>query len=139
MWIWKEKQTWTSIKSKAKYHFTSHPGLCSQVKKVIWYIFSKNYFVLLRMRVTHPVPRIVTAKIRHSDSFDMKLPLSPYVKLHASFWKGPVSLESLKGPPSPCQQESCLILSGPGFEKLAQTGGGADSAPPLNFAPLYPS
>ena len=24
-----------------------------------------------------------------------------------------------------------LTLSGPGFEKLAQTGGGADSAPPL--------
>ena len=34
--------------------------------------------------------------------------------------------------------ESFLTLSGPGFEKLAQTGG-ADSAPPLNSAPLYPN
>ena len=32
-----------------------------------------------------------------------------------------------------------LTLSGPGFEKLAQTGRGADPAPPLNFALLYPN
>ena len=34
-----------------------------------------------------------------------------------------------------------LTLSGPGFEKLAQTGGGMDSAPPppLNSTPLYPN
>ena len=31
-----------------------------------------------------------------------------------------------------------LTLSGPGLEKLAQTKG-ADSAPPLNAAPLYPN
>ena len=30
-----------------------------------------------------------------------------------------------------------LTLPGWGFQKLAQTGGGGDSAPPLNFAPLY--
>ena len=29
----------------------------------------------------------------------------------------------------------CLTLSGPGFEKLAQTGGGAESAPLLTPLP----
>ena len=33
----------------------------------------------------------------------------------------------------------CLTLPEPGFQKLAQTGGGADYAPSLNFAPLNPN
>ena len=74
---------------------------------MIRYIFSKDYFVPLRMRVTHPIPQIVTAKIRHPDNFDIGLRVSPQVKLRVSFWKGPVSLGRLKGPPSPCHQESC--------------------------------
>ena len=32
-----------------------------------------------------------------------------------------------------------LTLSGPEFEKLAQTGGGGGFRPPLNSAPLYPN
>ena len=31
-----------------------------------------------------------------------------------------------------------LTLPGPGFQKLAQTGGGGGFRLPLNFAPLYP-
>ena len=40
------------------------------------HIFSQGYFVPLRMRVTHPVPRIVTVKMRHSDNYDIKSPVS---------------------------------------------------------------
>ena len=35
--------------------------------------------------------------------------------------------------------ESVLTLSGPGFEKLAQTGGADSAPPPLNSALLYPN
>ena len=45
-------------------------------------------------------------------------------------WGGGGSLRDLS--------KNILTLSGPGFEKLAQTGGGG-FRPPLNFAPLYPN
>ena len=66
---------------------------------------SKDYFVPLCMRVTHP-DTTVTVKIGHCDDDNFQIQF-PKVVRYMSFWKGPVSLGRLKGPIVP-QLSKCL-------------------------------